>query len=193
MTLGTRNLILVLGDQLSRNLAGLKDADPARDTIVMAEVMDEATYVPHHPQKIILIFAAMRHFAKNLEDEGFSVIYLRLDAPGNPQSITKALKQALNQALFDGLIITKPSEFRLLRELIEFAEGYKAQNDNGFTIGGFTIGFREDDRFLCSEDEFAAFAGGKSSLRLSILQIYAQKNRPIDGVSRSAGGWAMEL
>ena len=52
-----RHLILILGDQLSPTLASLADADPARDVILMAEVMAEATYVRHHKQKIAFIFS----------------------------------------------------------------------------------------------------------------------------------------
>ena len=55
---------LVLGDQLSFDLASLATLDPARDAILMAEVEGEARYVPHHPMKIVLIFSAMRHFAQ---------------------------------------------------------------------------------------------------------------------------------
>ena len=43
-------LILILGDQLTRDLPMLVAADRAEDTIVMAEVRAEGTYVPHHPQ-----------------------------------------------------------------------------------------------------------------------------------------------
>ena len=59
-------LVLVLGDQLSEGLSALKAADPARDVVVMAEVLDEGTYVPHHPKKIALVLAAMRRFAAHL-------------------------------------------------------------------------------------------------------------------------------
>ena len=41
----------------------------------MAKVVEEATYVAHHPQKIALIFSAMRHFAKELKAEGWRVRY----------------------------------------------------------------------------------------------------------------------
>ena len=44
-------LILVLGDQLSDNLSALREAREG-DVVVMAEVMDEASYVRHHPKKI---------------------------------------------------------------------------------------------------------------------------------------------
>ncbi|MCA3701390.1 MAG: cryptochrome/photolyase family protein, partial [Brevundimonas sp.] len=81
MTGGT--LRLVLGDQLSDRLSALEGLDPARDVVLMAEVQDEATYVPHHKQKIALTFAAMRSFALRLERRGVTVRYVRIDDPAN--------------------------------------------------------------------------------------------------------------
>ena len=64
-------LRLVLGDQITdQGLSSLADIDPARDTILLAEVMDEATYVAHHKQKFVLVFSAMRQFAQGLRDRG---------------------------------------------------------------------------------------------------------------------------
>ncbi|MBC7135769.1 MAG: cryptochrome/photolyase family protein, partial [Oceanibaculum nanhaiense] len=48
------SLRLVLGDQLSRDLSALDGLNSARDVVLLAEVADEATYVPHHKQKIAL-------------------------------------------------------------------------------------------------------------------------------------------
>ena len=45
---GVRNLILVLGDQLSPNLSSLAASDAAQDLVLVAEVQEEATYVRHH-------------------------------------------------------------------------------------------------------------------------------------------------
>jgi deoxyribodipyrimidine photolyase-related protein len=42
---------LVLGDQLSCDLASLADLDPLRGRVLLAEVAEEAGHVPHHPQK----------------------------------------------------------------------------------------------------------------------------------------------
>ena len=47
-----KKLVVILGDQLSHNLAALKQADKANDLIVMAEVSDETGYVPHHPKRL---------------------------------------------------------------------------------------------------------------------------------------------
>ena len=76
-------LILIMGDQLSEELAVLRGADPARDVIMMAEVAEEATPVPHHPQKIALVFAAMRKFAARLGDLGVDHLYYEETAGGH--------------------------------------------------------------------------------------------------------------
>jgi len=47
----TRRLCLVLGDQLSFDLASLKGLDAEQDRVLLVEVMEEARHVPHHPQK----------------------------------------------------------------------------------------------------------------------------------------------
>ncbi|WP_163031103.1 cryptochrome/photolyase family protein, partial [Pseudomonas viridiflava] len=78
-----QRLRLVLGDQLSFDLASLQDLNAECDTVLLVEVMEEATHVPHHPQKIILIFSAMRHFAEALRERGFQVEYVALDDPDN--------------------------------------------------------------------------------------------------------------
>jgi deoxyribodipyrimidine photolyase-related protein len=59
-------LRLVLGDQLSMSLSSLADWQDG-DGILMCEVMDEASYVPHHKKKLAFVFSAMRHFAEALE------------------------------------------------------------------------------------------------------------------------------
>ena len=80
-------LVLVLGDQLSADLAALRSADPARDVVVMAEVTAESTHVPHHPQKIALVLTTMRKFAAHLRVQGFTVAYSRLDDPETGPSL----------------------------------------------------------------------------------------------------------
>lgn len=76
-------LVLVLADQLSPKLCALQEADKARDIVVMSKVRGEADHPKHHPQKIALIFAAMRKFAARLEDDGWDVRYAKLNDPDN--------------------------------------------------------------------------------------------------------------
>lgn len=61
-------LRFVLGDQLSRSLASLRDLDPATDVVLMVEAMDECTYVRHHPKKIAFFLSAMRAPAQAFVD-----------------------------------------------------------------------------------------------------------------------------
>ena len=76
-------LRVVLGDQLSGGIAALADIDARRDVVVLAEVRNECTYVKHHKQKIVLVLAAMRHFAAALRERGIRIDYVTLDDPAN--------------------------------------------------------------------------------------------------------------
>ena len=84
-----RNLILILGDQLTPDISSLKNADKDRDVILMCEVGDEACYVPHHKKKIAFLFSAMRHFAEELKDAGWTVRYVKLTDDSNSNSQKK--------------------------------------------------------------------------------------------------------
>ncbi|MDP6192090.1 MAG: cryptochrome/photolyase family protein, partial [Paracoccaceae bacterium] len=76
-------LILILGDQLTEDISSLRELDPGKDVIIMAEVLGEASYVAHHPKKIILIFSAMRSFSDKLRSLGYRVEYSFFDDPQN--------------------------------------------------------------------------------------------------------------
>ena len=45
-------LRLILGDQLNRQMASLRDINIKTDIVLMAEVGAEVTYVKHHKRKI---------------------------------------------------------------------------------------------------------------------------------------------
>lgn len=79
----TKSLILILGDQLSRTLSPLMTGTKSTDVVLMVEVSEEATYVPHHKKKIAFLFSAMRHFAGALKDDGWTVDYVKLDDDDN--------------------------------------------------------------------------------------------------------------
>ena len=74
-----KDLVLVLGDQLSPGLPGLRQLQPGDADILMAEVTAETEYVWHHRKKIAFIFSAMRHFAGELRAAGRHVIYRAFD------------------------------------------------------------------------------------------------------------------
>src|SRR4051812_5006779 len=90
-------LIPVLGDQLTHDLASLKDIDKATAVVLLMEVADETVYVRHHKQKIALIFSAMRHFAEELRADGWAVDYVCLDDLGNSGSFTGEVARAIER------------------------------------------------------------------------------------------------
>lgn len=144
-------LILVLGDQLSEGLVSLKAADKARDVVVMAEVADEAGYVPHHPKKIALIFAAMRKFAAQLRNDGWDVRYAKLDDTGNAGSICGELLRRAEEKGATEVIATEPGEWRLI---------------NALQHCPLKVRMLEDDRFIASHAEFDNWADGRKALRM---------------------------
>lgn len=101
-------LVLILGDQLSEDIAALAKADKASDVVVMAEVRDEGTYVRHHPKKIALVLAAMRKFADHLRDAGWTVDYTTLDDPDNAGSIVGELLRRAEERGASEVIATEP-------------------------------------------------------------------------------------
>ncbi|PWK59265.1 cryptochrome/photolyase family protein [Roseicyclus mahoneyensis] len=144
-------LVLVLGDQLTESLSALREADRDRDIVVMAEVMGEAAYVPHHPKKIAFLFAAMRKFAARLESQGWSVRYTRLDDPDNTQTIPGELIRRASETGAHEVLATEPGEFRLIAALEECP---------------LPVHIFPDDRFVCSHAEFEAWAVGRKELRM---------------------------
>jgi len=152
-------LRFLLGDHLSREISSLRDLDPARDVILFAEVAEETTYVPHHRQKIVLVLAAMRHFAAELAADlaagGIRVDYVRLDDPANTGSFTGELRRAIDRHRPARVVVTEPGEWRVEEMARRWAEEL-----------GVEVEVREDARFLCSRAEFAAWAAGKKALRM---------------------------
>ena len=175
-----RQLRLVLADQLTRTVAALKDADPAEDVILMAEVMEEATYVPHHKQKLVFLFAAMRAFAESLRAEGFTVRYTALDDPENARSLFGEVQRAFSQENFEGLVITACGEYRLAEEMRTWARQLN-----------HPVEIRDDDRFLSSPADFSRWANGRKSLRMEYFYRDMRKKTGLlmNGDEPEGGQW----
>jgi len=144
-------LILILGDQLTPDRGAMKDARPGTDTIVMAEVREEAEYVPHNRHKIALVFAAMRHFRDELRSRGFTVLYF--DYEQGKRSLLEALAAGLQACDAAVVKCCEPGEFRLLCALQQWQLSVPLQ-------------IVEDDRFLATREEFSRWAQGRKQLRM---------------------------
>lgn len=146
-------LVPILGDQLSRTIASLDGCDKARTVVLMMEVRDETTYVRHHKQKIVLILSAMRHFAAELQAQGWLVDYVKLDDPANTGSFSGEVARAVERHEIDRVRVVEPGEWRVAEMMAEWK-----------TALGIPVEILPDDRFVCSKDQFYAWAQGRDRL-----------------------------
>lgn len=146
-------LILVLGDQLSPALSSLRDVQP-EDRVLLAEVASEASYTPHHKQKIVLIFSAMRHFAAVLQQQGISVSYIHYQQ--KVSSLTEAVAIELSRhPELDQICITECGEYRLEQEILSWQTKFQRP-----------LLMLEDDRFIASKTMFQHWAQGRKQYRM---------------------------
>jgi len=158
-------LRILLGDQLSHDVSSLRDLDRARDRVLLAEVWDEATYVRHHPKKIAFIFSAMRHFAAELAANGVTVIYVRLDDPGNTGSLSGELARAVAADPPERVVATEPGEWRLWDAM----RGWEAEF-------GVPVEIRDNERFFTTPRGFRAWAEGRTSVRMASFYQHMRKH-----------------
>ncbi len=148
-------LCFILGDQLSESLSSLAVIDKHEDVVFLCEVMEEATYVAHHPKKIAFLFSAMRHFARQLKALGYRVRYIQCEDADNTGSFEKELCRAITEEKSAEVHIVHPGEWRVLQKM----NLLKKQLSIPLII-------HEDTRFLCSIGEFSSWAKDKKQLRM---------------------------
>lgn len=169
-------LLFILGDQLNSNISSLKDIDKKKDLILMCEVREETQYVKHHKKKIAFLFSAMRHFAEELKANGYRVSYIKLDDENNTGSFTGEIERAIQLHKPEKVVITEPGEYRVLENI----------KSKSFQV---PVEILNDDRFLCTHDEFSAWADGRKQLRMEYFyreirkqyNILMDKDKPVGG------------
>ena len=172
------NLTLILGDQLSHNLSSLQYHNKKNDLILMCEVLQECQTPKHHKKKIVFILSAMRHFAKELEEKGFNICYVKLDNNENSGSFNTEILRIAQKYKIKKVKVTEPSEYRVLKDL----ENLKEKN--------IDLQIIPDDRFLCSKNEFKEFAANHKNLVMEVFyrQMRRKYNILLDEQKKPIGG-----
>jgi deoxyribodipyrimidine photolyase-related protein len=160
-----------LGDQLSLNISSLDNINLKEDVVLMCEVNEEATYVPHHKQKLAFIFSAMRHFSADLQDNGINVDYTKLDDSKNSGSFSGEVNRALQRYQCQKIIVTEPGEWRVLQMFKNWHKTFDVE-----------VEIRPDTRFLCSIAQFKQWADSQKQLRMESFYRYMRKQT----------GWLMD-
>lgn len=148
-------LVPILGDQLTRDLASIRGRTKDDTVILMMEVWDEATYVKHHKQKIVLIFSAMRHFAEELRDAGWTVDYVKLDADSNAGSFTGEVARAVEEHSPRAIHVVEPGEWRVREAMDQWADKFPCE-----------VEILRDDRFISTQAEFDDWAEDRKEMRM---------------------------
>ena len=183
----TRNLILILGDQLNLDNPALEGFDAAQDAILMVEASHESTQVWSHKARIVLFLSAMRHFYACLASQYPSAtiqlkswaIYLKL---GEHEFAT--LKDVWVHQIEilkpQKVIICEPGEYRLEQDLIALC---KAQN--------VQLVVRDDTHFMCSRADFIHWVDSKKELRMEFFyrKMRAKYNVLMQGKDPEGGAW----
>lgn len=178
-----RNLVIILGDQLTLDSPALHGFDPTQDHIVMAEVVHESQHVWSHRQRITLFLSAMRHFANQLRAQQFPLTYFSLashDYPDLPAIWQHMLQQHQPQAIK----VCEPGDWRVWQSLQAVAKQHATP-----------LQVLQDTHFMCSIDQFkrwaAKYGEKNTSLRMEFFYRGMRKkyNILMTGDAPVGGGW----
>lgn len=162
----TKSLIYLAHDNLNRKKGALVGANPENCEIVMVESERMLKSAKWHRQRIFFMLSAARHFARELESDGFKVHYIK--APNTSQGI-KSLSGDYSE-----IKATSPSSYRLTESLTE--------------IG---VKFLPNDFFLTPRDLFLDWANSQKSLKLENFYRWqrVRLNMLMNGDEPEGGQW----
>ena len=175
----TRNLILVLGDQLDAKSAAFDGFDAGADRALMAETMPEARDVWSSKPRMVMFLSTMRHFRDRLRRKGIQVDYAQLDDGEGKVSLSGEIERSIRRHRPNKLIVVRPGQHELLVVLQQTAR--QAAVD---------LEVRPDTSFLCTPEAFSEHADGRKQLRMEHFyrQMRKRWNVLIDADGRPEGG-----
>jgi deoxyribodipyrimidine photolyase-related protein len=176
-------LIPILGDQCNHDLASLRDVAKEDAVVLMMEVAEETTYVRHHKAKIALILSAMRHFAAELERDGWTVDYVTLGQRGNSGSFDGEVERAIRRHKPERIRVVEAGEWRVQKAIERWRHRF-----------GLPVEIVEDDRFFCPILDFQTWAQGRHELVME--HFYREMRRKtgllMDGDEPEGGIWNLD-
>ena len=155
-------LRLILGDQLNLQYPWFETVEE-KVTYLLMEMRQETDYAPHHIQKVVGFFGAMRHFAQVLKQQGHQVIYFKLDDFENQQALPANLNAIIEQQQITSFEYQHPDEYRLDQQLKNFCEGLDLPTK-----------VHDSHHFMTSREELSQFFEGKKQL---ILEFFYRNMR----------------
>ena len=144
---------IILPDQLSFNNPVLSSIDD-KDFLLLYEPMSAFYEIKSHKQKIVFLISALRHFMQKITHE--NILHKKIEK--KPQSLDKYLKEIHNSNSFSVLYISKPSDFKTLKDLMYFCQSNNVE-----------LKVLEDKKFITTNKDFEIWSEGKKT---TILEFY---------------------
>jgi deoxyribodipyrimidine photolyase-related protein len=164
--------VWVLGDQLWKEQTALQSCvNQYQETpVIFIESLYHAQKLPYHLQKLVLVWSAMRHFAKQLRDEGWQVTY------SQTLDFKTPLLDWIQQYQITELRVMTPTDRSFIR-LIQ-------QLDLPCSVT-----FTPNNRFIWSDEDFNQWANSRKRLVMEDFyregrrrfNILMEGNQPIGG------------
>jgi deoxyribodipyrimidine photolyase-related protein len=175
-----RNLVIVLGDQLSEEASALVDFDSAQDAVWMAEVDEESTHIISSKQRTTLFLSAMRHFAQELKSKGWSVHYSEIDSAENTGTLAGELEKTIKLTKPKKLVMTAPGDWRVLQKIRELSRAMHLD-----------LEIRDDTHFFSTVRDFSDHAASRKQLRLEFFyrEMRLKNGILMDGKKPIGGAW----
>ena len=171
-------LRLILGDQLNDLHSWFVEQDD-RTLYVIAELHEEATYVPHHVQKVCAFFDAMEAFAEHLKEAGHQVLHLTLDDTEVDGCVERLLTRLAKEYSVSIIEYQQPDEHRLRYVL------------SRLLIDGVTITECDSEHFVLAFDDLTQWVPPAKSVRMETFyrRIRVQQNVLMEGEKPVGGQW----
>jgi deoxyribodipyrimidine photolyase-related protein len=169
--------IWILGDRLNFNHAALQkyQAQKSQTAVILIESLNHVRARQYHQQKLVLVWSAMRHFAAELEREGWQVTYAIAD------DFQPALVDWIQSQKIANLWVMAPTD-RPFRKLIAT-----------FDLP-CSIELIPDNHFLWSTEEFNEWAKQRNGL---VMEYFYRSGRQkfnilMNGKQPIGGKWNLD-
>ena len=140
-------LLILLPDQLNESYRREARLDRTVDAVLQMELADDFGPQRSHKQRTALFLSAMRHFGRELQSDGWRLIYTRVDDPANDGVFGTQLERVCRRVRPKALIAFTPGDRRTLAALEE-----------GAATARLPLELLEDPLFLVTPSQFDTWA-----------------------------------
>ncbi len=171
--------VWIFGHQLSMKWSVLAELNKQEDRILLVEARSRGEWRPYHKQKLIFVYAAMRHYAHDLRKLGFHVDYRQSDT----------FEQGFNAHVADyepvHVIVHLPTEWKMRQRVQRWAIQQQQAEHIQVEVRS------EDEIFLVPESEWSQLLpmNKKWNLEQVYRKLRVRFNILMDGKQPVGGKW----